>query len=477
MINNLTTQSNKRQKKLELINLLEEKQRRIRENPLNYFNCYIPQKHKKQIEAYESMKAVRVLFWGNRVGKTEWGAMEVARYLLSKHEFRNIGQKIEVWCACPSYDVQEETTQKKLLKYLPESQIEHTTYIRGKIIKNITLKNGNRCTFKSYEQGREKFQGAGKRIIWFDEEPPKSIYEECFVRQEAGVQLDIIMTMTPINGMTWIYDDIYMSEDKSDLFISEAGWDDNPYLLEEQKEQMSRGLSDEAIQVRRFGRFISRVGLVCNWWDRETHLRNYDSFPRDWTYLEVLDGGWSDPTAWLLVGVDDDGDIHVLDGFRETHLDAEKIKEKRNDKTGDLLIRGGWSDNDNPRMNEDLKPEMSLTPVEKLPGENSSWDEALSEKLSEYGKLRKDTGKPQLYINEQLMWLVQEIENLKWLEQKKKEGVEIKPKWDDHRRFKHHFDGIRALSYLLIMFRKPNKDEVSRVLYNNRRSTKKWSLR
>jgi len=229
-----------RSKKIKYLKLHDELKRRQRENPLKYFNPYLPKRHEKQIEAYENMKPVRVLFWGNRVGKTEWGAMEVARYLLRKHEHRETKGKIEVWASCPSYDVQEETTQPKLLKYIPESQIKSKTHLRGKIIKSIVLKNGNRLSFKSYEQGREKFQGAGKRLIWFDEEPPKSIYEEAFVRQEAGVQLDIIMTMTPINGMTWVYDDLYKATDNQDLFVSEAGWDDNPYLLESQKEQMER---------------------------------------------------------------------------------------------------------------------------------------------------------------------------------------------------------------------------------------------
>lgn len=469
--------SDKKQKKLELIDLLEEKKRRQEDNPLKYYNCYVPRRHEKQIEAHESLKAIRVLFWGNRVGKTEWGAQEVARYLLDKHPLRDTSGKIEVWAACPSYDVQEETTQKKLLKYIPEKEIEHITYIRGKIIKVILLKNGKKLTFKSYEQGRSKFQGAGKRLIWFDEEPPSDIYEESFVRQEAGMQLDIIMTMTPVNGMTWVYDDIYMDTSNPDIFTSEAGWDDNPYLLESQKEQMSRGLSDEAIQVRRFGRFIARVGLVCSWWRREKHLREYSEFPRDWSYYEALDGGWSDPTAWLLIGIDSLGNFHVMDGFREANLEDDTIIEKRNNKTSSLLIRGGVSDCDNPRQNENLRKKgLSLLPVEKKKGENASWDEALAEKLSEYGKLRKDTGEPQLYINKDLTWLIQEIENLKWLEQKKKEGSEIEPKWDDHRRYKHHWDGIRALSYFLIQHTAPDEDSINKTVSHNKSKINKWSI-
>ena len=465
-----------RSQKIEYLELHQELQRRKRENPLKYSNCYLPKRHEKQIQFYENDKPIRVLFWGNRVGKTEIGAMEVARYLLNKHDFRTIGENIEVWAACPSYDMQEETTQKKLLTYIPESQIDRKSYIRGRIIKSMALKNGNKLTFKSYEQGREKFQGAGKRLIWFDEEPPKSIFEESFVRQEAGVQLDIIMTMTPINGMTWVYNDIYMAEDKSDLYISDAGWDDNPYLLQSQIDQMSKGLSEEAIQVRRFVRFISRVGLVCNWWDREKHLKHYDQLPKNWSYGEVVDGGFSDPLAWLLIGVDEHGDIHVVDGFRQEQLGTKEIKEKRNDRISDLPIRNGFIDTDNPRLKLELLPDMVLREVEKMPGENASWDEALSEKLQEYGKLRKDTGNPSLYIADHLTWLVQEIENLKWLEQKKKEGTEIKPKWDDHRRFGHHFDGVRALAYYLIMFRKPMTRVEKVVTAQNKARINKWSI-
>lgn len=391
------------------------------------------------------MKPLRILFWGNRVGKTEIGAMEVARYLTNDHAFRDTSGRVEVWAACPSYDVQEETTQDKLLKYIPESAIKHISYIRGRIIKNITLKNNNRLTFKSYEQGREKFQGAGKRLIWFDEEPPQPIYEESFVRQEAGMQLDIIMTMTPVNGMTWVYDRLYNAEDKSDIFISEAGWNDNPYLLEKQKLQMTRGLSEDAIEVRRHGRFVSRVGLVCGWWNRETYLRTYDKYPYDWQYFECIDPGFSDPTAYLLIGVDPQANIHVLDGFRESELTADEVIKKRNHIAGNLTIHQSIGDNDNPRFLMQLRDlGMDVMPVKKVVREQGkNWDEFLAEILAYYGTQNR------LFINSELSWLIQEIENLKWMELKRKDGIEVKPKWDDHRRFKHHFDGIRALAYLI----------------------------
>lgn len=461
----LTEQS--RRDKIAYLQLLEEQERRVREDPLKY-----AKQHDKQLEATASMAAIRALFWGNRVGKTEWGGSETSRYATANHPYRSVAEGVEIWVACPSYEVQEDTTQKKLLSYLPAKAIARIDYLRGKIIKKITLKNKTEIVFKSYDQGREKFQGTGKRLIWFDEEPPHDIWEECFVRVEAGQQLDVILTMTAVKGMTWVYDEIYLATHNPDLFVSEAGWDDNPYLTEQQKEQMSRGLSAAALKVRREGKFVKRVGLVCAWWDRTKHLRHYEALNRSWTWYEILDGGWSDPAAWLLVGVDNDNNVHVVNGYRKKELRAERIKELRDIRISGLTITRGWIDNDDPRLQEQLqKLGMKLRPVEKKPNESKSWDETLAAKMEEYGEIQKGTGQPRLYISDNLIdinertgkeenWMVQEIENLVWLERVSKQGEEIVPKWDDHRRFGHHFDGVRALAYLMVSYMKPAKEEI-----------------
>lgn len=453
-----------RQNKIAYLELLAEQERRVREDPLKY-----AEQHDKQQQATASMAAIRALFWGNRVGKTEWGGSETTRYATANHPFRSISEAVEIWVACPSYEVQEDTTQKKLLSYLPAKAIARIDYLRGKIIKKITLKNKSEIVFKSYDQGREKFQGTGKRLIWFDEEPPKDIWEECFVRVEAGQQLDVILTMTAVKGMTWVYDEIYLNTSNPDLFVSEAGWDDNPFLTEAQKDQMGRGLSKQALQVRREGKFVKRVGLVCAWWDRTAHLRHYDTLNKSWTWYEVLDGGFSDPAAYLLIGVDADNNVHVTSGFRKAQLRTERIKELRDAKVSGLTLTNGWTDNDDPRMQQELSLlGMHLQPVEKQPNESTSWDETLANKLDEYGHIQPGTGQPRLFISDTLIemnertgkdenWLMNEIENLVWLERTSKQGEEIVPKWDDHRRFGHHFDGMRALSYFLVSYSKPRK--------------------
>lgn len=55
--------------------------------------------------------------------------------------------------------------------------------------------------FKAYDQGRTKFQGTSKHLVWLDEEPPMDIYSECLTRT---MDCDGIMlcTFTPLEGIS-----------------------------------------------------------------------------------------------------------------------------------------------------------------------------------------------------------------------------------------------------------------------------------
>lgn len=57
------------------------------------------------------------------------------------------------------------------------------------------------ATFKSYEQGRTKFQSESLDWLWLDEEPDEEIYTECMTRTTATNGI-IYLTYTPLKGMT-----------------------------------------------------------------------------------------------------------------------------------------------------------------------------------------------------------------------------------------------------------------------------------
>jgi phage terminase large subunit-like protein len=56
-------------------------------------------------------------------------------------------------------------------------------------------------SLKSYDQGRESFQGTAQDVIWLDEECPMNIYMECLTRTMTTQGL-VFLTFTPLMGLT-----------------------------------------------------------------------------------------------------------------------------------------------------------------------------------------------------------------------------------------------------------------------------------
>lgn len=432
----------------------------MNQSPLKYARF-----HAKQEQASEALlnHMLVALFWGNRVGKTEWGAQTVAKIALGEHEVITPG---EMWSFCPSFDEQKDTTQKKLLKYLPENKIIDKTWIRKGILKEITVDAGqgriSKISFKSYEQGREKAQGAGKVLIWFDEEPPKDIFEECFVRQEAGITLRIIMTMTPIKGMTWVYDEIYLKTGNPDYFVSEATWNDNPWLTNEQKDVMSRGLSENALKVRREGKFIKMTGLVCPWFSRTMHVVDITSLPEGDTYFS-LDFGFNAPACGIWGRLDFDHNLWLFDGFYERGLITPMIAEKIRVKEGGMGIVHRIGDSAQAADIKQLSEAgIAIEGVKKETGtDKENWDEFRARLMAEYGMPSHVTGKPRIFISSKLLaldaesgepynFVVKEIERLRWDEAKDESGTKSLARWGPQA--KHAIDSI---SYMLAFIRGP----------------------
>lgn len=457
-----------RAQKEELALLLLEKQRRLRENPLKY-----AQQHAKQQEASASRKSLRVLFWGNRVGKTEWGAMESAKIILGEHPFIEPG---DGWVFCPSFDEQKDTTQEKLLRYIPEHRIIDRTWLRKGILKEIVVQTGEahyKITFKSYEQGREKAQGAGKAFVWFDEEPPKDIFEECSVRVAAGRPLFMWMTMTPIKGMTWVYQDLYLNTANVDLFVSTATWDDNPFLTAEQKAKMAGRLTGNALKVRKEGKFMRQVGLVASWFDRSVHVMEFDEVPDGQHYFGI-DFGFSNPCAGLWVSVDRNENVWVYDGFYATGMTNPVILEKIQSKEKAIGLQGRIDRIGDSAQASDIKElndaGIRITGVEKESGtDHENWDEYRAKLMDDLGRVTEDQPHPRIIISAGLTayddegnpynFLMRELENLRW-EEVKHDGV-IQPKSVWGRQPNHATD---ALTYILATIERNRRRGTGRVL-------------
>ena len=140
------------------------------------------------------------------------------------------------------------------------------------IIDYVLIKNVfggiSKISFKSCDQGREKFQGASLDFVWFDEEPPKDVYDECRMRVLDRVG-EIWGTMTPLKGLTWVYDEIYLnSKDDKEVWHEHIEWADNPFLDEGEVAALSANMDELTLSSRRYGKFCEAEGMVYKEFDQ-----------------------------------------------------------------------------------------------------------------------------------------------------------------------------------------------------------------
>jgi phage terminase large subunit-like protein len=205
--------------KLELVALLEEAKRRKDRRRLTDYRPYAKQ---RAFHAAGSEHRERLLMAGNQLGKTYCGAAEVAMHLTGIYPDWWAGKRWDRptrwWAGSKTGEVTRDGVQR-LLVGEPKNEADWGTgMIPGDnladwsrrmgvadALDNATIKHvsGGISTlgFKSYDQGRQKWQGETLDGVWFDEEPPLDIYMEGLTRTNATGGIAMI-TFTPLLGMS-----------------------------------------------------------------------------------------------------------------------------------------------------------------------------------------------------------------------------------------------------------------------------------
>ena len=324
---------------LQRIKAIEREEKRRKTCPLAKYNR--DKVHAKQMAFHKCLKRNRWVFGGNRSGKTECGAVETVWLARGIHPYRSNRDSVSCWVVSLSQQVQRDVAQQKVLHYLDKSWIDEIVMSSGSksspeygVIDYIVINNvfggKSKIAFKSCEAGREKFQGASLDFVWFDEEPPQDIYEECRMRilDREG---HVFGTMTPLKGLTWVYDEIYLNSHNSpDVWCEFMEWSDNPYLSQKEVQQMSESLSDEMLESRRYGRFTSGSGLVYPEFSEANVIEPFD-VPSDWHDGISIDPGLNNPLSCHWYARDFDGNVYVIaehyEAKRDVAYHAARIKE------------------------------------------------------------------------------------------------------------------------------------------------------
>lgn len=428
---------------IQRINQIEKEQKSRQKQPLANYNK--SKVHLKQMQFHQRTdKNNRWVFGGNRSGKTECGAVETVWLARGVHPYRTNKDNISCWVVSLSQQVQRDVAQAKILYYLERSWIVDIVMLSGKksapqygIIDYIVINNvfGGKSTiaFKSCQAGREKFQGTSLDFVWFDEEPPEDIYQECKMRvlDRCG---HIFGTMTPLKGATWVYDEIYLNKSNSnDVWYISMEWADNPYLDSRQVEMLSSTLSDSQLDSRRYGRFAIGSGLVYSEFDINIHVIQPIELPKHYQDNISIDPGLNNPLSCHWYCVDEDGVVYVVAEHYEAGRDVayhakaiEGISNRLNwkrDKQGRLtaLIDSAA----NQKTLASAKSVVELFAQHNIVA-NSRVNKDVFTGINKVKQYLSANGVPRLYIFANCVNLIREFKNYRW-------GDNDRPnKVDDH---------------------------------------------
>ncbi len=310
--------------------------------------------HIKQLEFHKCLKKNRWVFGGNRTGKTECGAVEVVYMARGIHPYRKIEHATNGWVVSLSTQVQRDVAQSKILNYLNPDWIVDVAMLQGRkdnykngVIDYILVKNVfgsiSKIGFKSCDQGREKFQGTSLDYVWFDEEPPYDIYLECRMRvlDNDG---DIFATMTPLKGMTFVYDEIYLNKfNDENVWYEFITWDDNPFISEKAKKNMRLSMSADELKTRERGEFLDFGGRVYPEFDENINVIEPFKIPYDWQDKLSIDPGLRNPLSCHWYAVDYDGNVYVV----AEHYDSDKDIDYHSKEIHRISKELGWHTNRN----------------------------------------------------------------------------------------------------------------------------------
>jgi phage terminase large subunit-like protein len=213
----------------------------------------------------------------------------------------------------------DKVVLQKVRDWCPPSQLKGGSVEQAwqDKMRVLTFKNGSYFQFFSNDQDVDKFGGAALHRIHYDEEPREDIRKESLMRliDYGG---DELFTMTPLQGLSWTYTDIFEPWEKGELeeaTVITVDMDDNPHLNEATKVRVLSGLTAEERKARKSGLFVHFAGLIYPKFSTERHVvPELVELPNDPIVpLGGIDNGIRNMAGVLLTFLDPDDVLWVFD--------------------------------------------------------------------------------------------------------------------------------------------------------------------
>lgn len=417
-------------------------------------NSYVP--HAKQAKFHSSQARTRLYIGGNRSGKTTGGIVEDIWWLTRQHPYRKLPDR-SIAGRIVSVDFINGISKiiiPQLKQWIPPSQLRGGSWYSAYDTQDrvLNFENGSFVELMSYDQDLDKFAGTSRDFIHYDEEPPKDIYIECKARliDRKGSSW---MTMTPVEGMTWIYDDIYEPGILGDsgIAVIEVDMAENPHLDKEEIDNFLDGLDEDERLARGKGKFVQMGGLVYKIFSPSIHVIDAID-PKElagsqYKHYMSLDHGFNNPTSVHWHAANTDNEVITFDEHYEAgriveyHADVIKTRNQLHGRIPDISICDPALGQRQGVTGTSIQTEYAIRGIGLVLGNNNV--ETGVAKVNQYLSLRED-GTPSWHITRNCANLIREISRLRWKTwASKKQASQNNPYDQIHKKDDHACDDCR----------------------------------
>jgi phage terminase large subunit-like protein len=355
----------------------------VKDNPLWGFDPLNPRgsgrPHLKQHRWLLATSAtLRVLIGGNRSGKTTAGVLatiidccdadvvppHLRRYKRWDPALTAGGVKARI--VGVNGRQLESVTLEKLREWCPKSQLVGNRFKSAFSTEYgiLHFKNGSTIELMTQQMEKDAFSGAALHRVHFDEEPlhdhGRRIFAECAQRliDHNG---DMLLTLTPLDGMTWVHDELVLPwerengedaeegwfyDEDSRLYLSKVAMRENP-VLDEAAANRALGLAEteEEREAREFGRFVSFQGRTIPEFSKAEHIRPVGDLPDLATAKRVvvgIDPGWRHLAAAVWVAQWPDGQVWVVSAVAGQGWVLDDLAKAILQENARLGVRPSW---------------------------------------------------------------------------------------------------------------------------------------
>jgi phage terminase large subunit-like protein len=296
---------------------------------------YRPYPRQAEFHSAGAKHRERLLMTANRFGKTVCGAAEMAFHLTGQYpawwEGKRFDKPVRAWAAGVTGETTRDVVQEKLIGppfrfeewgtgMIPKAALGNIANARGLpgAIDTVSVKHVSggisSLQFKSYEKGREKWQGAALEVIWLDEECDEEIYSEGLTRtnETGGI---VYVTFTPLQGMSNVVQR-FLLDPHPDRAVVTATIDDAAHFTEAERAQIASSYRPHERDARTKGVPVLGSGRIFPV-SEELIACDAIEVPGHWPRLGAMDFGWDHPFAAVELAWDRDTDtVYVTKAYR-----------------------------------------------------------------------------------------------------------------------------------------------------------------